>query len=189
MKRRAVFAGFALTAVLTLVSACQQEDSAWMIKRAQLAGNENLRLKKEIEQKDAQIALLTQQKDAKYDKIVKQKDAEVAVLKQKIEQTQQKIRTLQEQFDRTSEQAQRFGMENQRFKEDFRQKDSQIAELQQQVNLMDEKNMRTQEHKMIISLMEILAECGNKLAKYEPVEALPVIPFSVADANEPAQQK
>lgn len=187
MKRQTIQTGLTAAIIIMLVSACQQDDQ--MVKRAQIAGYENRSLKKEIEQKDAEIASLKQQKDAKYDKIVKQKDAEVAVLKQKIEQTQQKIRALQEQFDRTSEQAQRFGMENQRFKEDFRQKDSQIAELQQQVNLMDEKNMRNQEHKMIVSLMEILAECGNKLAKYEPVEALPVIPFSVADANEPAQQK
>jgi septal ring factor EnvC (AmiA/AmiB activator) len=166
MKIQTLLTGFAATAIILSVSACRT-DNEQMIKRARLAGNENLRLKKEIEQKDARIA----------------------ELKQQTEQTQQKIRTLQEQFDRTSKQAHQFDIENQQFKEDFRQKDSQIAELLQQVNLINEKDMRTQEQKTIANLLEILAKCENRLAKYEPVEAPPVIPFSLADANEPAQQK
>ncbi len=167
MEKQTIQTGLAAVMIMIGGLACRQENSAQMIRRAQLVGDENLRLKKELQQKDARLVSLERQ----------------------LEQTRQKKQELQERSDQLAEKTQQMEDENASLKKETQQKSVEIAELQQQVNLMDEKNMRTQEHKMIVSLMEILAECGNKLAKYEPVEALPVIPFSVADANEPAQQK
>jgi predicted RNase H-like nuclease (RuvC/YqgF family) len=89
MKRQTVFAGLTMMAVLTLVSACQQDPQ--MIKRAQLAGYENRQLKKQIEQKDAEIAVLKQQHEKAQQDLQQQKDAEITALKQQIEQAQQKI--------------------------------------------------------------------------------------------------
>lgn len=171
MKRQTVFAGLTMMAVLTLVSACQQDDQ--MIKRAQLAGYENRQLKKQIEQKDADIAALKQQ----HAMAQQQKDTEITALKQQIEQAQQKIRNIQEQLDKTTSLAKQADAENLRLKDLSLQKDAEITSLKQQVNTMSEDNMRSQQMLLITQLMESLAECRQKLAKYEPV----------ADGNTPVE--
>jgi predicted RNase H-like nuclease (RuvC/YqgF family) len=171
MKRQTVLAGLTMVAVLTLVSACQQDPQ--MIKRAQLAGYENRQLKKQIEQKDAEIAALKQQ----HAMAQQQKDAEIAALKQQIEQALQKIQNIQKQLDETTNLAKQADAENLRLKDQSLQRDAEITNLKQQVNTMSEDNMRSQQMIFITQLTELLAQCQQKLAKYEPV----------VDANVPAE--
>ncbi len=171
MKKQTVLVGLTMMAVLTLVSACQQDDQ--MIKRAQLAGYENRQLKKQIEQKDAEIAALKQQ----HTMAQQQKDTEITALKQQIEQAQQKIRNIQEQLDKVTSLAKQADAENLRLKDLSLQKDAEITSLKQQVNAMDEKNMQSQQMIFITHLTESLAQCQQKLAKYEPA----------VDANVPAE--
>jgi predicted RNase H-like nuclease (RuvC/YqgF family) len=175
MKKQTVLAGLTMVAVLTLVSACQQDDQ--MIKRAQLAGYENRQLKKQIEQKDAEIAALKQQHAVAQQDLQQQKDTEITALKQQIEQARQKIQNIQEQLDKTTILAKQAADENKRLQEESRQKDARVAEMTRQVNAMDENNMRSQQMQLVIQLTESLAQCQQKLAKYEPA----------ADVNVPAE--
>jgi chromosome segregation ATPase len=175
MKRQTVLAGLTMMAVLTLVSACQQDDQ--MIKRAQLAGYENRQLKKQIEQKDAEIAALKQQHAMAQQNLQQQKDAKIAALTQQIEQAQQKIQNIQEQLDKVTSLAKQANAENLRLKDLSLQKDAEIVKLKQTADVMQEKNMRSQQMLLITQLMESLAECRQKLAKYEPA----------VDANVPAE--
>jgi chromosome segregation ATPase len=175
MKRQTVLAGLTMVAVLTLVSACQQDPQ--MIKRAQLAGYENRQLKKQIEQKDAEIAALKKQHATAQQDLQQQKDAKIAALTQQIEQTQQKIQNIQEQLDKVTSLAKQADAENLRLKDQSLQKDAEITNFKQQVNTMSEDNMRSQQMIFITQLTESLAECQQKLVKYEPA----------VDANVPAE--
>jgi hypothetical protein len=49
------------------------------------------------------------------------------------------------------------------------EKDSKITTLTQEVSVMSEDNMRSQQMIFITQLTELLAQCQQKLAKYEPV--------------------
>ncbi len=57
MTRQIITLSLAALGLVTLASACQPSSDS-MVRRAQLVGNENLKLKKEIQQKDAEIAEL-----------------------------------------------------------------------------------------------------------------------------------
>jgi chromosome segregation ATPase len=145
MKKQTVLTGLIMMAVLTLVSACQQDPQ--MVKRAQLIGDENHQLKKQIEQKKV----------------------EIAALKQQIEQAQQEIQNIQEQLDKTAGLVKQADAENLQLKDLSLRKDAEITNFKQQVNTMNDENMRSQEMMVITQLMKSLSECQQKLAKYEPV--------------------
>ena len=51
----------AIAAVCLLLGGCQESNSTDQIRRAQLVGNQNIALTKQIKEKDAQIADLTAQ--------------------------------------------------------------------------------------------------------------------------------
>ena len=59
MKRTILMSLIACIAV-PMLTGCQESDSS-MVQRARLVGNENLKLKKEIEEKDARITQLQKQ--------------------------------------------------------------------------------------------------------------------------------
>lgn len=51
----------AITAVCLLLGGCQESNSSDQFRRAQLVGNQNIALTKQVKEKDAQIADLTAQ--------------------------------------------------------------------------------------------------------------------------------
>lgn len=59
---RTIVMSLAVCIALSMLTGCQKTESdAGLVQRARLVGSENLKLKKEIEQKDARIAQLEQQ--------------------------------------------------------------------------------------------------------------------------------
>lgn len=58
--KRTILMSLIVCIAVPMLTGCQESDSS-MVQRARLVGSENLKLKKEIEQKEAQIAQLEKQ--------------------------------------------------------------------------------------------------------------------------------
>lgn len=147
MKIQNLLSGLVLAVIIVTVSACQSDGDSLSMKQAQLVGNENLLLKKEIQKKDAELASLRQQ----------------------LEQTRQERQALQTQSEQLDKNLKQQQEENIQLKEEVEKKGLEIASLHQQLNVMSEENIQSQNVKMIESLMTQLDQYKQRLSKYEPV--------------------
>ena len=141
--------------VCLFLNGCQESMSSEQIRQARLVGNENLVLKKQMQEKEAEIA--------KKNTLISDKNKEIADLKQQLEQARQdatkateRLSTIEKSFSDASAGYQK---QIEEYQAALDAKPVPYPELEEKYNAM------------YADLLKKLTECEAKLEKYESAAA------------------
>jgi phage-related tail protein len=155
--------GLAVLAIVCLFSnGCQENVSSDQVRMARLVGNENLQLKKQIQEKDDQI---------------NKKDAQIAELTKQLEQSQQTATQAKDKAERVEK----------NFADTMATYQAQLEECKNALGAAPVPCPELEEkyNALYTSLLEKWTLCETKLEKYEQVEQISPEP---ANSN-PADKK
>lgn len=155
---------------LFLVGCSKPQSDSDRVRRAQLVGNENLQLKKDIVDKDKQIAELAKQAElAKADlqqanaTVTKQVEQAKADLTKQLEQLKQDNESLKKQYTESQQNHENVISE---FQENLKACQQSLEAAPTPCPEVEEKY-----GKLYGDLLKILSECATKLEKYEMKES------------------